>query len=180
MTYGAGLRLGRYFAAAIAGALIARLLFWPEITERIEIRETVRTDTVYQTYRDTIRIESERVREVYMRDTVIKTVRLPINRFSGLEPTIFGDVSYTGLVAGHFLKMELNTNFRVPELKTTINRETNRTRVLKQKGLFAIGGVDSRFHYSAGFLYQNDRSIFGYDYNFSFRSHGLKVGFKIF
>ncbi len=180
MTFGAGLRLGRYFAAALAGALAARLLFWPEVTERVEITETVRTDTVYRTYRDTVRIEREQVREVFVKDTVIKTVRLPINRFSGLEPTLFGDVSYTGLVAGHFLSMELNTNFKVPELTHRIEREVNRTRVLKTRGLFVTGSVNSRFNYSAGLLYQNGHSIFGYEYNFPDRSHRIKAGVRIF
>lgn len=179
MTYGAGLRLGRYFAAAIAGALISRLLFWPEITERIEILETVRTDTVYQTYRDTIRIERERVREVYMRDTVIKTVRLPINRFSGLEPTIFGDVSYTGLVAGHFLKMELNTNFKVPELKTTINRETIKTRVIKPRGLYVGGSVSDQIDFSAEAAYLDNNWLFNYRYKIGTKSHSIGVKMKV-
>lgn len=172
--------MNRYIIILIAGVLIGGILtkwlFWPEITETVRTIETIRTDTVFKTYRDTIRIERERVKEVYVKDTVIQTVRLPINRFSGLEPTIFGDVSYTGLVAGHFLKMELNTNFKIPELMHRIERETIKKRVIEPRGLYVGGSVSNRLGLSAGASYLDNNWLFDYQYQFGIQSHlfGLK------
>jgi len=175
--------MNRYLIIFIVGVLIGsgltRWIFWPEITETVRTVETIKTDTLYQTYRDTIRIERERIQEVYVRDTVIKTVRLPINRFSGLEPTLFGDISYTGLVAGHFLKMELNTNFKVPELTHRIERETTSTKVIKKRGLYFGGSVSDAVQWSVGASYLDNLWLFDYRYDIGIKSHSVGLKRKI-
>lgn len=164
----------------IIGFALAFLFFKPEIIEKVEVIETVRTDTVYQTVRDTIKLTRDRINHVYLRDTIIKEQVFNLNRFNGLEPTLFGDVSYNGLVAGELLKLNMSTDFNIPNIENTITRTETKTVVQKPKGLYGTGGVNSSFEYSVGVMYLNDRSLFGYEYNVPTGSHSLKVGFLVF
>lgn len=113
---------------AIIGAAIIYFFFWPEFTEKIEVVEVVKTDTLYITVTDTIEVSHERIKHVYLRDTIIKEQVLNLSRFNGLEATTFGDIQYYGLVAGQLLNLSLRTDFKIPQIENTITRtETKRT-----------------------------------------------------
>lgn len=170
----------RYAIAVLSGLLIYHLFFKPEISERVEVVETLKVDTVYLYARDTITIDRTRVQIEYVTDTVIEKQSFPINRFTGLESTLYGDIGYTGLVAGHFLNMQLNTNFKFPSLETTINRETTRTRVIKPRGLYIGGSVSDQIQYSAGASYLDNVWLFDYRYDVGVKSHSIGIKRKIF
>lgn len=164
----------------IVGFAIAFLFFKPETIEKEVTVETIKTDTVYIEVRDTIIVPYERIRTVSLRDTVILNRPYPLNRFSGLEPVLYGDVGYSGLVAGHLLNIDLTTNFRIPEITNTIHRETTKTVIQKAKGLYGTGGINSKFNFSVGATYLNDKSLIGYEYQPQINVHSVKVGFKLF
>jgi hypothetical protein len=173
--------MARYLViGAIIGFALAFMFFKPETIQKVEVIETVRTDTVYQTVSDTIELTRERIKHVYLRDTIIKEQVYNLSRFNGLEPTLFGDISYNGLVAGELLKLNISTDFNIPQIENTITRTETKTIIQKPKGLYGTGGVNSRFEYSVGAIYLNDRSLFGYEYNIPTGSHSLKVGFRVF
>jgi hypothetical protein len=164
----------------ILGLLIYRTFFYPDFTERVEVVERVTVDTVYLEVRDTIRIERTRVRIEYVTDTMIRDLRFPINRFSGLESTLYGDIKYTGLVSGHFLKLDLTTNFRIPQINQTIERERTIIRTIRSRGLYVGGAVSDQVKWSAGASYLDNLWIFDYRYDVGIGSHSLGVKRKVF
>ena len=170
----------RYAIAVILGLAIYHFFLRPEISERVEVVETFKVDTVYIEVRDTIRIDRTQVQIEYVTDTVIQTQSFPINRFTGLEPTLYGDIRYTGLVAGHFLNMQLNTNFRIPQVTNTINREKTVTRVINPRGMYIGGSVSDQIQFSAGASYLDNLWLFDYWYDFSVGSHSVGVKRKVF
>lgn len=170
----------RYAIAVLLGLLIYHLFFKPKISERVEVVETFKVDTVYLYVRDTIRINRTRVQIEYVTDTVIEKQSFPINRFTGLESTLYGDIGYTGLVAGHFLNLQLNTNLKFPTLETTINREKTVTRVIKARGLYVGGSVSDQIQYSAGASYLDNVWLFDYRYDVGLGSHSIGIKRKIF
>jgi hypothetical protein len=173
----------KYIAFAIGlilGLIIFRTFFYPDFTESVEVVERVTVDTVYVEVRDTIRIKHTDVQIEYIRDTIIQNVLMPINRFSGLEPTLYGDIGYTGLVAGHFLNMDLTTNFRIPQIKHTIERDRKVSRTVKPRGLYVGGSVSDQVQWSAGASYLDNLWMFDYRYDVGIGSHSLGVKRKVF
>jgi len=170
-----------YFIVGVGlGLLIYRTFFFPEFTERVEYIETIKVDTVYKQVRDTIRITQERVRIEYIRDTIIEKQGFPITRFSGLESTLYGDIGYTGLVAGHFLKLGLTTNFRIPQINQTIERERTVSRTVKPRGLYVGGSVSDQVQWSGGASYVDNLWLFDYRYDVGVGSNSLGVKRKVF
>jgi hypothetical protein len=164
----------------ILGLIIFRAFFYPDFTERVEVVERVTVDTVYVQVRDTIRIDRTRVRIEYVTDTMIQKQNFPINRFSGLESTLYGDIKYTGLVAGHFLKLDLTTNFRIPQINQTIERERTIIRTIRPRGLYVGGAVSDQVEWSAGASYLDNLWLFDYRYDVGIGSHSLAVKRKVF
>jgi hypothetical protein len=164
----------------ILGLIIYRAFFYPDFTERVEVVERVTVDTVYLEVRDTIRIDHHSVKTVYLRDTIIQEQSFPINRFSGLESTLYGDIGYTGLVAGHFLNLNLTTNFRIPQINQTIERERTITRTIRPRGLYLGGSVSDQVQWSAGASYLDNLWLFDYRYDVGIGSHSLGVKRKVF
>ena len=50
----------------------------------------------------------------YVRDTVIKEVKYPVNVFEGVQKTEFGDLGYKASTAGHLLDLEFKPDFQIP------------------------------------------------------------------
>ena len=174
------MRILTHILTALIGAVILYSFFWPSITEKIEVVESVKTDTVYIEHRDSIFIPVERLVYEHVRDTVIMERNYPINRYKGLEATLFGDIGYNALVAGKMLNLTLTPNFSVPKVTNTINRTETRTFIKRPKGLYGVGGVGSDFNYSVGAIYLNDKSLFGYNYQPQTGIHSISAGFKLF
>jgi hypothetical protein len=174
------MKLISFAIGLILGLLIYRTFFYPDFTERVEVVERVTVDTVYLEVRDTIRIERTRVRIEYVTDTIIQDLRFPINRFSGLESTLYGDIKYTGLVAGHFLNLDLTTNFRIPQINQTIERERTIIRTIRSRGLYVGGAVSDQVQWSVGASYLDNLWMFDYRYDVGIGSQSLGVKRKVF
>ncbi|WP_114752281.1 hypothetical protein [Pleomorphovibrio marinus] len=168
-----------FLACVVMGFAICWVFFKPNYIENIEIVEDIQIDTVYLEYRDTIFIPQDSLIFEYIRDTVILDITYPINRYRGLEATLFGDIGYNALVAGSLLNLELTPNWSIPQIENTITRTETRTIIQKPKGLYLEGGISSQFNYKIGATYLNDRSLFGYEYQPDLNVHWVKTGFKI-
>jgi hypothetical protein len=164
----------------ILGLIIFRAFFYPDFTESIEVEERVTVDTVYVEVRDTIRIERRDVQIEYIRDTIIQEQSFPINQFSGLKPTLYGDIGYMGLVAGHFLNLDLTTNFRIPQINQTIERDRKVSQTVKPRGLYVGGSVSDHVQWSAGASYLDNLWLFDYRYDVGIGSHSVGVKRKVF
>lgn len=182
--------------AAIATAVIF-VFFWPSVEERTVI--TYKTETVYDQVSETIDFDSisskvtslsdsiDFYRNLYQKelakeDIIIvkegEPIQAPLRRYSGFEPTLYGNISYNSLVVGKQLEMRIRHDLSIPIVTNTIEKKS--TVVLKPKGIYGTGGINSNFHYSVGAIYLNDRSLFGYEFTPQLNLHELKAGFRIF
>ena len=183
------------------GVLLYHLFFRPEVETETIIETIVQTDTTYRALYEKLKLEVDNYQDLsdsvgyyqklywkelgnvkLVHDTVFQNepFSAPLRRYTGLEPSLYGDVSYNALVAGKLLSMDITTDFRIPEIKTTIERRETATRTIKPNGLYGTGGISSDFQPSVGAVYLNDRSLIGYEYNTALKNHAVKVGFKIF
>lgn len=168
-------------AVGIFLGLVIYEKFLKEETETITVvKETIVTDTVFQTVKDTVYIPQERLKYVYLRDTVINDTQLQIRAYNGFEPTLYGNIGYQSEVAGEMLNMRLFHDLSIPTVTNTITRETTKTVIRKPSGLYATGGINSNFQYSVGAIYLKDRSLIGVEYQPQQEIISGKIGFKLF
>ena len=76
--------------------------------------------------------------------------------------------------------MGITTDFNIPMVTNTIEKETTKTIVKKPSGFYASGWVDSNFIPSIGGTYLRDRLILNYKYTPLENKHSLGFGMRIF
>lgn len=188
-------------AGFLAGIAVYHIFFRPDVEVRTEYTETVTVDSTYielynelkadvskyetlndsiEYYQNLYRKELGNIKLVHDSVFVNETFSTPLRRYTGMEAFLYGDVNYSALVAGKMLDMTINTRFDVPQYTTVIEKKTQRTVVVNPKGLYMSGGIDSRFSYSVGATYLNNKSLIGYDYQPSVGVHSVRVGWKVF
>lgn len=164
----------------VIGLLVYEKFLKPETETITIVKETIVTDTIFQTVKEAVYIPQERLKYVYLRDTVINDTPLQIRAYNGFEPTLYGNIGYQSEVAGEMLNMRLFHDLSIPNVTNTITRETTKTIIQKPSGIYATGGINSNFQYSVGATYLKDRSLIGYEYQPQLKIHSGKIGFKIF
>jgi hypothetical protein len=162
------------------GAWLYHAFLKPESETIIEYKETIKSDTVYLTVKDTVYLDRTKIKHEYLRDTILIDYKPQINAFSATFPLLYGNVVLQGKVLGEVLKTSLTTDFKIPQVTNTITKEKNTTIIKKPTGIYAVGGVNSNFSYSVGASYLRDKSMFGYRYQPQMKIHSLEVGFKVF
>lgn len=176
--------LTKYLIGGAVGIFLGLVIyekFLKEETETITIvKETIVSDTVFQTVKDTVFIPQDRLKYVYLRDTIINDTPLQIRAYNGFEPTLYGNIGYQSEVAGEMLNMRLFHDLSIPQVTNTITRETTKTIIQKPSGLYATGGINSEFHWSVGATFLKDRSLIGIEYHPRQEIISGKIGFKIF
>jgi hypothetical protein len=169
-----------YILFFVGGFIACYLLFKPESETIIEYKETIKSDTVYLTVKDTIYLDRTKIKQEYLRDTILIDYKPQINAFSATFPLLYGNAYLKGEVLGEVLKTSLTTDFKIPVVTNEITKEKNTTIIKKPTGIYAVGGVNSNFSYSVGASYLRDKSMFGYRYQPQVKIHSLEVGFKVF
>jgi hypothetical protein len=141
----------KYIAVLLVGIVIGFYLYdWllaPEVKSETIIKETIKTDTVWMVQKDTVYLDRTKIIHEYLRDTIIENYRPEINRFSATLPFLYGNVYINGQVLGQILQMNANSDFKIPRIETTINREKTVTNTIIQKGVFAGAGFSNQFDY---------------------------------
>jgi hypothetical protein len=169
-----------YILFFVGGFIACYLLFKPESETIIEYKETIKSDTVYLTVKDTVYLDRTKIKHEYLRDTVLIDYKPKINAFTSTFPLLYGNAYLKGEVLGEVLKTSLTTDFRIPQVTNTITKEKNTTIIKKPTGIYAVGGILSNSSYSVGASYLRDKSMFGYRYQPQVKIHSLEVGFKVF
>lgn len=165
----------------IIGLIAYHFLFKPEI--KTEIVETVRTetDTIYQVVRDTVTVTQERIIHEYLRDTIINSVPLNLSRFKGMEPLTYGNIHYSGLVAGEVLKIGFTTDFKIPQVTNTIFRDRTVTKTVIPGGSLYVGtGLSQGMNLVPMAAYQIKGWQVGGSYQLSNREISVNVMKKVF
>ena len=162
----------KYAFFAILGIVIG--YFLSDKSGDVEIIETIetKTDTVYVTVRDTVTITKTEIEHRVLRDTIlIKPIEPIINAFTASKPFLHGNVSVNGEVLGEVLKMDIYTDFNLPQVTNSITK-TN-TVIKKPSGLFLTAGVNKQLTPSLGAVFVKDRYLLGLS------TSGFHVGYKL-
>lgn len=165
----------------VIGLLLFKLFLEGETETLISYKEKITIDTVYTHSVDTVYLTKKEIKQTFIRDTVlIKPIEPKIKSFSAVYPLQYGNATVSGEVLGEVLKMNLATDFNIPTVTNTIEKEKTNTIIKKPTGIYAVGGISSNFSYSIGASYLRDKSMFGYRYQPNVKIHSLEVGFKVF
>jgi hypothetical protein len=171
--------------ACIIGIIIG-LFFYKSFLEAetetiISYKETIKTDTVFSHSVDTVFLTKKEIKQTVIRDTVlIKPIETKIKAFTAVYPLQYGNATVSGEVLGEVIKMGLTTDFNIPVVTNTIEKEKVTTIVKKASGLYASAFVSSEFIPSVGGHYLKDRLIISYKYTPLTKIHEAGLGVRIF
>lgn len=167
---------------ALVGATITHVFFFPDITEREEVVYTYETkidwvpkDTLI--IRDSLRIleiepETQPSPEPEKYDS--------IRTYTGTEKHLYGVINWRVKTGGYLQHLELNPNLKIPIVTNTNTIERKTAYVVEPKGLYFTGGINSRFNYSVGLTYLNNKSLFSGRYAPQTNTFEIATGMKIF
>jgi hypothetical protein len=165
----------------IIGLFLYKSFLEPETKTTISYREKITIDTVYSHSVDTVYLTKKEIKQTVIRDTVlIKQIEPKIKAFTAVYPLQYGNATVNGEVLGEVLKMGLTTDFNIPVVTNTIEKETVKTIVKKPSGLYVSGWVNSNFTPSLGGTYLKDRFILNYKYTPLENMHSVGIGLKVF
>jgi len=174
--------MNKLIIATIAGVIIGLLLYdsflVPEVSTRVEVLETIKSDTVYISHRDTIRIRD--VKYIYERDTIIENYQPKIRGFKEFYPTMYGDVWINGEVLGQLRYVDISHDFKIPTVTNTITKEKTVTNTVLSRGLYVGTGINSLMQYSVSASYVDNRYLFQYQYHPQINVHQIGVAKKLF
>ena len=174
---------GKDIAVFIGGIVLGLFLFYQFFQPEIETvyKETIKTDTVFISVKDTIRITKTEIKHNYLRDTIlIDPIEPKIKSFSASKAFLYGNASVSGEVLGEVLKMDIYTDFKIPQITNTITKETIST--IAPSGLYVTGGFSASDKISpvVGGTYLKNKSLVFYNYNVTLKSHTAGIGIKVF
>jgi len=159
----------KFLLFTFIGLVIGYFLFSKEIKPTIITKTEKKTDTVYVTIRDTIRIRE--IQHEYLRDTVLIGFEPKISTFTASKSFLYGNTTVSGEVLGSVLKMDIINDFKIPTITNTI---TNTTTIIKKpQGLFLAVGVNKQLTPNIGVIFVRDRYLFGLN------TSGIQLGYKI-
>ncbi len=174
--------MNKLIIATIAGVIIGLLLYdsflVPEVSTRVEVLETIKSDTVYISHRDTIRIRD--VKYIYERDTIIENYQPKIRGFKEFYPTMYGNISINGEVLGELRYVDVNHDFKIQTVTNTITKEKTVTNTVLSRGLYLGGSINSLMQYSVSASYVDSRYLFQYQYQPQINVHQIGVAKKLF
>lgn len=166
----------KYLFFAILGIVLG--FFLSKKSENVKVISTIetKTDTVFITVRDTVRITKKEIQQKQIRDTIlIEPIEPKIKAFTASKPFLYGNVGVKGEVLGEVLKMDIYTDFDLPTVTNTITK-TN-TVIKKPAGLFITAGLGVNKQLtltpSIGAVYVRDKYLLGLS------TSGIQVGYKL-
>lgn len=154
--------------------------FWPEFETKTEIIEIIKTDTVFVTIRDTVRINRTQIKHEVLRDTVLIDFKPEIKLFTASIPFLYGNTYLTGEVLGEVLKMDVSNDFKIPTVTNTVTITETNTIIKKPRGLYLGAGVNSQLNPNVTAHYLDNQFIFSYQYYPTIKSHGIGVSKRLF
>lgn len=156
------------------GAIGYHYFLKPEVEIKTKTKIKYKTDTTYQKLYEELQMEVKQsetlndsidyYQKLYQKelgniklivDTVYndKPFLAPLRRFSGLKPSLYGDLSYNAIVAGELLDLRIKTDFDIPTVTNTVTTEKITTKTIIQKGIFIGAGMSDQLNYHLGLAY---------------------------
>lgn len=173
-------RIITHLITAILGAFILYWFFWPEFETKTDIVETIKTDTVFVTIKDTVRLTKTQIKHEVLRDTILIDFKAEIKLFTSSFPFLYGNTYLTGEVLGEVLKMDVSNDFKIPTVTNTITRTETNTIIKKPRSLYIGAGVNSQLTPNLTAHYLDNQFIFSYQYYPTLKAHGIGVAKRLF
>ena len=165
----------------IFGCIVTVLLYpSQEYENNFEVITEVRTDTVYVTSSNTVYIPKKEIKTEVIRDTVLIDYKPKISNFETTFPFEYGSTKVSGEVLGEVLKMTATNDYRIPVVTNTITETKTETIVIKPKGIYIGGAVNSILEPSASVSYLDNKYLFSYQYQPFSRTHQIGISKKLF
>ena len=165
----------------LIGVILAFLVFPKPEFETVYKTKTERlTDTLYITSTDTIYVPKTKIKTQVVRDTVLIDFKPKISRFETSFPFEYGSTKVSGEVLGEVLKMTATNDYKLPVVTNTITETNTETILVKPKGIYLGGGVNSLLQPSANVSYLDNKYLFSYQFQPLQSVHQISVAKKLF
>ena len=165
----------------IFGCIVTVLLYpSQEYENNFEVITEVRTDTVYVTSSNTVYIPKKKIKTEVIRDTVLIDYKPKISSFETTFPFEYGNTKVSGEVLVEVLKMTATNDYKIPVVTNTITETKTETIVIKPKGIYIGGAVNSILEPSASVSYLDNKYLFSYQYQPFSRTHQIGISKKLF
>lgn len=165
----------------LIGLFVYDSFFVPEITTKVETK--VRTEYIPVT----IPVKMDDFKTIYLpkpvfiRDTVIKEIAYPINKYTGVDRSFLGNLHYEITTAGELIDFKFKPDFKIetsiPQTTITTDRTTT---VVKNRSLYATGSFDQINTFGVGATYLSNKFLLGYSYYPTTKVSQLKMGYRLF
>ena len=165
----------------LIGVILAFIAFPKKEFETVYKTKVERlTDTLYITASDTVYISKNKIKTKVLRDTVLIDFKPKISRFETSFPFDYGSTKVSGEVLGEVLKMTAANDYKLPVVTNTITETKTETIVVKPKGIYLGGGVNSLLQPSANVSYLDNKYLFTYQFQPLQGVHQIGVAKKLF
>lgn len=187
MTLGGQRHVGKVISLVVGillGLGIYKLFLVPDFTDSVTTKTTVETKYVETTiplpFKDFVVVKIPSV-PILVKDTVINDVVYPVNTYSGVERTFYGNFNYKIETAGYLRDFQFKPEFEVTSLVpvTTVSTNKETLRTIHPKGFYVGGGMSSNLTPYASAHYLNNKSMFSATYGLD-RVVSVGVAVKIF
>ena len=138
------------------------------------------TDTLYITSSDTVYIPKTKIKTEVLRDTILIDFKPKISHFETTFPFDYGSTKVSGEVLGEVLKMTATNDYKLPVVTNTITETKTETIVVKPKGVYLGGVVNSNLQPGAKVSYLDNKYLFEYQYQPLQKVHQIGVSKKLF
>lgn len=167
--------------ACLFGFILAFVLFpRPEFETVYKTEIKTETDTVFVSHKDTIYVPKTKIKMEVLRDTVLIDFEPKISQFNATFPFEHGSTSVSGEVLGEVLKMTATNDFKIPVVTNTITETKTQTILVKPKGIYLGGVVNSNLDPGLQAAYLDNKYLFTYQFQPVTRIHTLGVAKKLF
>lgn len=167
--------------AFMAGVILAFIVFPKRELETVYKTKTERfIDTLYITTTDTVYVPKTKIKTQLLRDTVLIDFKPKISAFTASFPFEHGSTSVSGEVLGEVLKMTAINDYKLPVVTNTITETKTETIVIKPKGFYLGGVVNSDLQLGAKVAYLDNKYLFSYQFQPVTKTHTLGVSKKLF
>jgi hypothetical protein len=165
----------------LIGVVLAFVVYpKPEFETVYKTKSVTKTDTLFVMSTDTVYIPKTKIKNEFLRDTILIDFKPQISRFRTTFPSDYGNTYINGEVLGEVLKMTATNDFKIPVVTNTITETKTETIVVKPKGIYLGAGVNSLLQPSASVSYLDNKYLFQYQFQPLQGVHQIGVAKKIF
>jgi hypothetical protein len=166
--------LTTFFVGVVVGMLTFDSVNNIDTQTKIEYQTRVEYKTIEVPVKTTEYITVKVPTPTYVKDTVYLDKSFPLNNYTGIERTVFGNLHYDITTAGYLtstkFKPDFLVNVSVPTITNSI-KETN-TVIKKPTGLFLTVGYQNN-NINIGGVFVKDKVLVGLN------TQGFSLGYKL-